>query len=369
MVDALNNRRTFSLVKMPVSIYWGISIPSAVSQIGSEAFKDCESLNGIYFPSGLEEIGMAAFKGCSALDIVDIPSSVTKIGSDAFNDCSMLSYVTIARNQAPITSVGYGAFDNCHSTLQIEVPKNRIGDYKNKLGWNRYKTKVVPDSSTFPSYTIYDNSNITFSDSISAGLNKLYRLDVVDEYYYGIKATASYNTLIELYDSNLNFIDSSLGKLSEVLDSNTTYYVSISFESATNSGTISTQIKHFHDYDDHYVWQSLTEHKAYCYCMDYDLDPHVVSPDAFQGGLLRARCLLCNGFASIGEIYHDGIGGFPYTLNGSFILPNGVIVLEEADMEAYLNGTLAFINPNENIDRGNNHIPCIIRREDEYILD
>ena len=64
--------------------------------------------------------------------------------------------------QAPITSVGYGAFDNCHSTLQIEVPKNRIGDYKNKYGWNRYKTKVVPDSSTFPSYTIYDNSNITF---------------------------------------------------------------------------------------------------------------------------------------------------------------------------------------------------------------
>ena len=28
--------------------------------------------------------------------------------------------------------------------------------------------------------------------------------------------------------------------------------------------------------------------------------------------------------------------------NGSFILPNGVIVLEDEDLEAYLNGTLFF---------------------------
>ena len=30
------------------------------------------------------------------------------------------------------------------------------------------------------------------------------------------------------------------------------------------------------------------------------------------------------------------------TINGSFILPNGVIVLEDEDLEAYLNGTLIF---------------------------
>ena len=65
-----------------------------------------------------------------------------------------------------------------------------------------------------------------------------------------------------------------------------------------------------------------------------------------------------NGLASFGGIIHDGIGNYPYTLNGSFILPNGIIVLEEADMEAYLNGTLIFINPNENIDRSNTFIPC-----------
>ena len=31
-----------------------------------------------------------------------------------------------------------------------------------------------------------------------------------------------------------------------------------------------------------------------------------------------------------------------YSVNGSYILPNGIIVLVEEDVEAYLNGTLVF---------------------------
>lgn len=346
-----------------------ISIPNTVTMIGSSAFKNCIYLDSVSLSSNLESIGTAAFEGCESLANLVIPSSVISIGGSAFKDCSSLDYVEINREQTPITSVGYGAFDNCHSSLQIEVPKNRIGDYKNKSGWKRYCTVVVPDSTTFTSYNVYENSNICFSDSVAAGYNKIYRLDVVDEYYYGIKATASYNTVVELYDSNMIFIDSNLVKISQILDSNTTYYISISFQNESNSGTISTQIKHFHDYDDLYVWKNLTEHKAYCHCGLYNLSPHIVSPDAFQGGLPRARCLLCNGFASIGEIYHEGIGGYPYTLNGSFILPNGVIVLADEDFDAYMNGTLVFIIPNENIDRGVKFIPGIIRREDNYWID
>ena len=337
-------------------------MPSNITNIADGAFENSTYLTFVNLGC-VETIGNGAFLGCAGLTSLNIPNSVTAIGSSAFKDCASLEGVTINRSSSPITSIGADAFNDCSSNLQIVVPKNRICDYKNKLGWNRYKTQVVPDSNSFSTYNVYSNSNISFNDSISAGLNKLYRLDVINEYYYGIKSIASYNALVELYDGNMNFIDSSLGKLSKILDSNTTYYVSISFESASNSGTISTQIKHFHDYDDHYVWKSLTEHKSYCYCLDYDLDPHIVSPGAFQGGLPTARCLLCNGFASFGEIYHEGVGRYPYTLNGSFILPNGVIVLEEADMEAYLNGTLVFIDPNDNIDR-NNHTEYYYREEE-----
>ncbi len=33
---------------------------------------------------------------------------------------------------------------------------------------------------------------------------------------------------------------------------------------------------------------------------------------------------------------------YPHTENGSYILPNGIIVLVPEDEEAYLNGTLVF---------------------------
>lgn len=36
----------------------------------------------------------------------------------------------------------------------------------------------------------------------------------------------------------------------------------------------------------------------------------------------------------------------PTTLNESFILPNGVVVLVDEDFDAYLDGTLVFIYPN-----------------------
>ena len=75
---------------------------------------------------------------------------------------------------------------------------------------------------------------------------------------------------------------------------------------------------------------------------------------------------MCHGFASIAGTWHEGISNYPYTLNGSFILPNGVIVLVEEDFEAYMNGTLIFINSNENIDRGNNYIPFVKRKEQDY---
>lgn len=38
----------------------------------------------------------------------------------------------------------------------------------------------------------------------------------------------------------------------------------------------------------------------------------------------------------------DSVNDLPHTDAGSYILPNGVIVLAPEDMEAYMNGTLVF---------------------------
>ena len=49
-----------------------------------------------------------------------------------------------------------------------------------------------------------------------------------------------------------------------------------------------------------------------------------------------------NGFTQMDFFYKNQL----VTENGSFVLPNGVIVLVDEDIAAYLNGTLVFITKN-----------------------
>ena len=79
-------------------------------------------------------------------------------------------------------------------------------------------------------------------------------------------------------------------------------------------------------------------------------EPHVVSRGAFSSGNKYASCLVCGGKAAVGMALIQGIDGLPHSENGSFILPNGVIVLVDEDIEAYFNGTLEFIYPDDNLE-------------------
>ena len=258
--------------------------------------------------------------------------------------------------------------------IVIQVPTGPGGSLENQYvkKLNAYgAVKYVLTNRVATPYTL-NNSITTINISHTALANNdyftndngFYKLNVSSSTQYDFNVSSSYPIDVLLYDSNYNQLtytdlnnSSSIVKFNKSLLSGT-YYLRVKYQSSTQSGTINTQIKHNHSYTDHYVWKNLTEHKSYCACGEYTTSFHIVSPDAFQSGLLTAPCLLCNGPASFGGLIHDGIGNYPYTLNGSFVLPNGIIVLEEADMEAYLNGTLIFINPNENIDRSKAFIPC-----------
>ena len=48
-----------------------------------------------------------------------------------------------------------------------------------------------------------------------------------------------------------------------------------------------------------------------------------------------------------GEVVHPGSINQMVTANGSYILPNGCIVLVPEDVDAYFNGTLVFYNQNQ----------------------
>lgn len=102
-----------------------------------------------------------------------------------------------------------------------------------------------------------------------------------------------------------------------------------------------------HDYDQNYIWLNNTHHSATCVCGASKQQPHAVSAGSSKLG--SSICLLCGGPADRGIVKDDATSKIHLvTGNGSYVLPNGVIVLVDEDIGAYLNGTLTFISGNAN---------------------
>ena len=95
-----------------------------------------------------------------------------------------------------------------------------------------------------------------------------------------------------------------------------------------------------HSFTDHYIWQSEGLHRAYCECGEFIRSSHTVRAGSFTGDGYGI-CLLCRGRVFMGTLNSITVN-LPHTDNGSFILPSGITVLVDADMEAYYEGTLEF---------------------------
>ena len=78
-----------------------------VTEIGSEAFRECEYLTSIVIPYGVTKIGWSAFCDCTSLTSIMIPNSVTTIERGAFAYCGSLTSLTIP---ASVTRIGEDAF-------------------------------------------------------------------------------------------------------------------------------------------------------------------------------------------------------------------------------------------------------------------
>ncbi|MBQ3133589.1 MAG: leucine-rich repeat protein, partial [Clostridia bacterium] len=117
------------------------TVPSEVVEICYNAFTDAKNLKEVVFPNTLTGIGGSAFSGCSDLATAAIPASVQYIHNDAFLGTALTS-VTLNNNIAEInpytfsgtklksikvpesvTMIMYGAFANCESLADIQLPK------------------------------------------------------------------------------------------------------------------------------------------------------------------------------------------------------------------------------------------------------
>jgi hypothetical protein len=80
-----------------------------VTEIGSNAFHNCLSLESIDIPNSVTTIGVSAFQECRSLKSINIPSSVKEIGRFAFHH-SALREIFIPPH---VLEIGEHAFCNC----------------------------------------------------------------------------------------------------------------------------------------------------------------------------------------------------------------------------------------------------------------
>ena len=84
-------------------------------------------------------------------------------------------------------------------------------------------------------------------------------------------------------------------------------------------------------------------------CGEEEIETHYVSSDDIEQ-YPYATCLGCGELLDLNYDVADilPLPTINYSINGSYLLPNGIAVLVDEDIEAYLNGTLQFY-PGNNI--------------------
>ncbi|MCQ2147035.1 MAG: leucine-rich repeat domain-containing protein [Bacteroidales bacterium] len=98
-----------------------ITLPSTLTHIGKEVFRECGALRSIKLPTSLEVIGDSAFENCWSLKSISCPSSLRVIGDYAFGECFELQKVRLNKGLKAICDC---AFFYCESLSEVTLPES-----------------------------------------------------------------------------------------------------------------------------------------------------------------------------------------------------------------------------------------------------
>lgn len=235
-------------------------------------------------------------------------------------------------------SMRFDSYD-LFSTYSLNVKKiNPLNTIKNML-----LTCDVPEielnNSANYQHEINDETSNLFRKNLFAKIN----VETSGLYDFIINSTSELDVC--LFDDELNELNIDIYNMSNNTNeihlislSEGSYYIKAVCDDISNVDSISVSINsHTHNYTYKYLWSNKTMHKKLCRCNSFQNEVHAV----LAGSNV---CILCKGTADVGIIGGSGlmnVSGYRST-NGSYILKNGVIVLVQEDLEAYLEGTLDF---------------------------
>ena len=106
------------------------TIPSNVSTISNDAFRDCVYLTSINMPK-VEDIGERAFQECRQLSSVVFPSSIRNIRKQSFWGISTLQFIRCEAIDVP--NLGTDAFSD--KSVPLYVPEESMKLYQGATGW------------------------------------------------------------------------------------------------------------------------------------------------------------------------------------------------------------------------------------------
>ena len=91
----------------------GIKLPESIKILNNNKFIE-HDVNTVIIPNNITSIGYYAFSECTSLINVTIPNNVTSISKYAFYKCSSLTNITIPDS---VTSIGSYAFRECNCLM------------------------------------------------------------------------------------------------------------------------------------------------------------------------------------------------------------------------------------------------------------
>lgn len=96
------------------------------------------------------------------------------------------------------------------------------------------------------------------------------------------------------------------------------------------------------------VYKDLLSHQYYCACGAVGSTEQHYIIGSVPDGTKTAPCEGCGHLIPVLNGDHIGIMSISQvSVNGSYILPSGIVVLVDEDVEAYLAGTLQFHHPED----------------------
>lgn len=148
-----------------------VTIPSTVTTIGNEAFKNCQTITSLTVPSSVTTIGTEAFAGCTGLTTMDLSGTgITVLNASVFNQCSNITSITLP---STVTSIDSYAFQYCYELTTLNVPNSVTTIGASAFAYCRKLTTLtIPSSMTTIGSYAFANSAIT-PDFSNAAVNTI----------------------------------------------------------------------------------------------------------------------------------------------------------------------------------------------------